>query len=102
MDDILVGVCYRPTDLEEKVDETFRQLGFSYLQVLVLVGDFHHPDISWRNKPAGHKQSGRFLECAHDNFLTQVTEKPMRGDVHKQEKTGHNVKAEGSFGTMRW
>jgi len=37
---------------------------------LVLMGDFNHPTMCWRNITAGHKQSRSFLECISDNFLT--------------------------------
>jgi len=42
------------------------------------MGDFNHPDISWRDNIAGHKQSRRFLDWVDDNFLLQVIEEPMR------------------------
>ena len=47
MGDTVVGVCYRPPDQEEEVDEAFyRQLEVaSQSQALVLVGDFNRPDI---------------------------------------------------------
>ncbi|GAB0206702.1 hypothetical protein GRJ2_003135800 [Grus japonensis] len=47
-------------------------------QVLVLMGDFNHPDICWRDNTAGYKQSRKFLECVDDNFLLQVIEEPTR------------------------
>ena len=44
------------------------------------MGDFHHPDICWRDNTAWQKQSRRFLECTDDddNFLTQVIKEPTR------------------------
>jgi len=48
------------------------------LQILVLMGDFSHPDICWGDNIAGHKQSRKFLECSADNFLPQVREEPAR------------------------
>ena len=47
------------------------------MQALVLLGDFNHPDICWRDNTAGLKQSRRFLECPVDNLLTQEREEPM-------------------------
>jgi len=43
--DIIVGVCYRPPDHKEQVDEAlYRQLEeASNSQAVVLVGDFNHP-----------------------------------------------------------
>ncbi|GAB0202565.1 hypothetical protein GRJ2_002722100 [Grus japonensis] len=78
--DIIVGVCYRPPDQGDVGDEAFyRQIGAaSCSQALVLMGDFNHPDICWRDNAAGHKQSRRFLECVDDNFLLQVIEESTR------------------------
>jgi len=65
------------------VDETlYRQTGAaSRSQPLVLMEDFNHPNICWRDNTAGHKQSRKFLECGDDNFLLQVTEEPLRRGV---------------------
>ncbi|PKU34212.1 dtw domain-containing protein 2 [Limosa lapponica baueri] len=78
--DITVGVCYRPPNQEDRADEAlYRQIGpASHSQALVLMGDFNHPDICWKNNTEGHKQPRRFLECVDDNFLLQVIEEPMR------------------------
>ena len=68
------------------------------------MGDFNHPDICWRDNTAGHKQSGRFLECVDDNFLLQVVEEPTRRgamlDLVLTNKEGlvGNVKLKGSLG----
>ena len=52
-------------DQDEVVDEAFcRQLEeSSCLQALVLVRDFSHSDICWKDNTAKQKQSRRFLEC---------------------------------------
>ncbi|GAB0199646.1 hypothetical protein GRJ2_002430000 [Grus japonensis] len=78
--DIIVGVCYRPPDQGDRADEAlYRQIGAaSRSQALVLMGDFNHPDICWRDNAAERKQSRKFLECVDDNFLLQVTEEPTR------------------------
>jgi len=78
--DITVGVCYRTFNQEDREDEAvYRQIGTaSHSQALVLIRDFNHPNIFWRDKIAGHKQSRRFLDSADDNFLLQVIEEPMR------------------------
>ncbi|GAB0194032.1 hypothetical protein GRJ2_001868500 [Grus japonensis] len=78
--DIIVGVCYRPPDQGDRADEAlYRQTGAaSRSQALVLMGDFDHPNICWRDNAAEHKQSRKFLECVDDNFLLQVIEKPTR------------------------
>ena len=62
--DIIVGVCYRPSNQDEEVDKTpYRQLGeVSRSLPLVLVGDFNFLDICWIYNTAGREQSWRFLE----------------------------------------
>ncbi|GAB0208733.1 hypothetical protein GRJ2_003339000 [Grus japonensis] len=104
--DITVGVCYRPLDQGDRADEAlYRQIGAaSHSQALVLMGDFNHPDICWRDDAAGHKQSRKFLECTDDNFLLQVIEEPMRRgamlDLVLANKEGlvGDVKLKGSLG----
>jgi len=78
--DIMVGVCYRPPNRDEEVDEIFcKQLGEA-LQLLafVLVGDFNLADFCWKYNTADRKQSRRFLECVEDKFLTQLVREPTR------------------------
>ncbi|GAB0182026.1 hypothetical protein GRJ2_000667900 [Grus japonensis] len=103
--DVIVGVCYRPPDQGDGADEAlYRQIGAaSRSQALVLMGDFNHPHICWRDNTAGHKQSRRFLECIDDNFLLQVTEEPTRRGamldlvlINKEGLVG-NAKLKGSL-----
>ncbi|GAB0186348.1 mitochondrial enolase superfamily member 1 [Grus japonensis] len=104
--DIIAGVCYRPPDQGDRADETlYRQIGTaSRSQALVLMGDFSHPDICWRDNAAERKQSRKFLECVHDNFLLQVIEEPTRRgamlDLILTNKEGlvGDVKLKGSLG----
>ncbi|GAB0176939.1 mitochondrial enolase superfamily member 1 [Grus japonensis] len=104
--DIIAGVCYRPPDQGDQADEAlYRQIGAaSCSQALVLMGDFNHPDICWRDNAAEHKQSRKFLECVDDNFLLQVTEEPTRRgamlDLILTNKEGlvGDVKLKGSLG----
>jgi len=79
--DILLGVCYRPPNHDEEVDEVFykRLAEVSQSLDLVLVGDFNLPNICWKYNRAERKQSRRFLECVGDNFLTQLVSEPTRG-----------------------
>jgi len=104
--DVIVGVCYRPPNQEDQVNEALcRQIGeASHLQAMIHMGDFNHPGICWRDNTAGHKQSRRFLDCIDDNFLLQVTEEPTRRGVmldlvvtNKEGLVG-NVKLKGSLG----
>ncbi|GAB0202608.1 hypothetical protein GRJ2_002726400 [Grus japonensis] len=104
--DIIAGVCYRPPDQGDGADEAlYRQIGAaSCSQALVLIGDFNHPDICWRDNAAERKQTRKFLECVDDNFLLQVTEEPMRRgamlDLILTNKEGliGDVKLKGSLG----
>ncbi|PKU26923.1 selenoprotein n [Limosa lapponica baueri] len=59
------------TSQEDQADETlYRQIGAAlHSQALVLMGDFNHPDICWKDNTEGHKKSRRFLACVNDNFL---------------------------------
>ena len=72
--DILVGVCYRPPNQDEEMDEAFcEQLAeVARSPALVLMGDFTFPDICWKYNTAQRKQSKRFLKCVEDSFLTQL------------------------------
>uniref|UniRef100_K7F0X2 Endonuclease/exonuclease/phosphatase domain-containing protein n=1 Tax=Pelodiscus sinensis TaxID=13735 RepID=K7F0X2_PELSI len=81
--DVLVGVCYRPPNQVDEVDEAFfgQLREASRSQALVLVGDFNHPDICWETNTAVHSQSRKFLENVGDNFLTQVQKDLTRGRV---------------------
>lgn len=85
-----MGVCCRLSDHGEEVDEAiYRQLeAATKSKALVLVGDFNHPDICWRNNMAKHKQSSRFLESVGHNFLTQVVEeKTSNGELFNHALT---------------
>ncbi|PKU44320.1 rna-directed dna polymerase from mobile element jockey-like [Limosa lapponica baueri] len=79
--DCVLGVCYRPPNWDEQVDEAFykRLAEVSQLPALVLVGDFNLLDICWKYNTAKSRQDRRFLEFMEDNFLTQLVEEPTRG-----------------------
>ncbi|GAB0205898.1 mitochondrial enolase superfamily member 1 [Grus japonensis] len=104
--DFIAGVCYVPPDQGDRADEAlYRQIGAaSRSQALVLMGDFNHPDICWRDNAAEHKQSRKFLECVDDNFLLQVIEESTRRgamlDLILTNKEGlvGDVKLKGSLG----
>jgi len=104
--DTTVGVCYRPPDQDQQVDEAlYRQIGeASRSKALVHTRDFNHPDICWRDNTAGHRQARMFLECVEDNFLLQAIEEPTRRGAmlnlvltNKEGLVG-NVKLKGSLG----
>ncbi|GAB0188477.1 hypothetical protein GRJ2_001313000 [Grus japonensis] len=104
--DTIVRVCYRPPDQEDRKDEAFyRQIrAASHSQALVLMGDFNHSNICWRDNTARHKQCRRFLESIEDNFVLQVAEEPTRRGVMldlvltNKERLVGNVKLKGSLG----
>ncbi|CAM4664489.1 unnamed protein product [Lepidochelys kempii] len=79
--DVVVGVCYRPPDQGDEVDEAFfwQLAEATRSHALVLMGDFNLPDICWENNTVVHRQSRKFLESTGDNFLVQVLEEPTRG-----------------------
>jgi len=79
--DILLGVCYRPPNQDEEVDEVFykRLAEVSQLLALVLMGDLNLPNIYWKHNTAERKQSRRFLKCVEDDFLMQLVRESARG-----------------------
>ena len=62
----MVGVYYKLPDQGEPIDEAFllQLQEASRSQALVLLGDFKHPNICWKNSTAGCKQSRRLLELS--------------------------------------
>ncbi|TRZ10660.1 hypothetical protein HGM15179_016453 [Zosterops borbonicus] len=62
--DIQLGVCYRPPNQEEEVDNIFyKQLeNISGSPALVLVGDFNLPDICWELITPEKRQSRKILD----------------------------------------
>jgi len=78
--DILLRICYRPSNQDEEVDEVFykRLAEVSQSLALVLVGDFNLPVICWKYNTAERKQSRRFLECVEENILRQLVSEPAR------------------------
>ncbi|PKU31806.1 dtw domain-containing protein 2 [Limosa lapponica baueri] len=100
-----VRVCYRPPDQSDREGGAlYRQTGAaSRSQALVLMGDFNHPDMCWRDNTAGHKKSRKFLEHVDDNFLLQLVEPMRKGtvldlDLTNKEGLVGNVKLKGSLG----
>ena len=103
--DVVAGVCCRPPDEEEEVDEVFfRRLEESLQpQAWVLMSGFNHLAIRWENSVAGHDHHKRFLEWFEGNFMVEVMNEPTRGDAlldpqlkHREEQA-ENEKAGGSL-----
>lgn len=70
-------------------------------QALVFMVGFNHPGVCWRDSPAWHCQSRRFLECVGD-FLLQVTApllvcSVLHLAVTSKEGLLRNVKLQGSL-----
>ena len=68
------------------------------------MGDFNFPDICWIYNTADREQSGRFLECVGDNFLTELVKEPVKGSkildllfVNREGLVG-NVRVGGRLG----
>jgi len=79
--DFIVGIiCCTPPDQEEEMDEAlYRQIGAaSCSQALVVMEDFIHSSVCWRDNTAGHKQSRRFLESIDNSLFLQMTEDTVR------------------------
>ncbi|XP_065421532.1 uncharacterized protein LOC101931368 isoform X1 [Chrysemys picta bellii] len=104
--DVVVGVCYRPPDQGDEVDEAFfcQLAEVARSQALVLMGDFNHPDICWESNTEVYRQSRKFLESVGDNFLVQVLEEPTRGRAfldllltNREELVGE-AKVDGNLG----
>ena len=79
--DILLGICYRPSNQDEEVDEVvYKRLAeVSQSLALVLVGDFNLSDVCWKYNTAERKESRKFQECVEDNILRQLVSEPIRG-----------------------
>jgi len=83
------------------VDEAlYKQIeAASCSQALVLMGDFRHHHVCWKDNTAGRKQSRRFLDCVVDNFLLQVIEESTRRgammDLLLTNKEGLQYEAQG-------
>ncbi|PKU31494.1 rna-directed dna polymerase from mobile element hypothetical protein [Limosa lapponica baueri] len=80
-----VGIYYRLPDQGEPMGKAFfLQLHeASCLQALILLGDFNHPDMYWKNSTASCRQSRRLLECIEGNYLSQVCDHLRNLNVHK-------------------
>ena len=104
--DIVVGFCYRLPDQEDRVDEAlYKQIGAaSHPQNMVLMGDFNHPDICWRDNIAGHQRLKKFLERVDGNLLFQIVQEPMRRGaildlvLTSEKRLVSNLKLKGNLG----
>ncbi|GAB0182690.1 mitochondrial enolase superfamily member 1 [Grus japonensis] len=88
----MVGVCYRPPNQGEEVDEVFyKQLAeVSQSLALVIVRDFNLPDVCWKYNTLERKQSRRFLECVKTWDPPKATEGAGR---NAHQATLHHLSA---------
>jgi len=79
----VAGVYDQLPDQGEPTGEAFllQLQEASHLQVLILLGDFNHPNICWKSSTVSCRQSTRILQCIEANLLSQVIDCPARGDV---------------------
>jgi len=79
----VVGAYYRPPDQVEPTDHVFflQLQETSHSQSLVLLGDFHHPNIHWKSSMASCRQPRTLLEWIEDNFLSRVIGSPTQGNA---------------------
>lgn len=79
-DSTLLGVCYRPPDSSKNNDDEFysllNRLDYKHL---VLMGDFNYSELSWHSDNTIDR-SHPFVECLDNNFLSQLVDKPTRGN----------------------
>ena len=61
------------------------------MQILILLGEFNHPNICCKSSIVNCRQSRRILECIQDNFLSQVVDRFTRGDAIL-DLVGHQCK----------
>ena len=73
-------------------------------QALILVGDFNHMDICWKDHTVSCKRSRRLLESIDDIFLYQVLDRLTRGEalldilLTNAEEIIKGIKVRGSLG----
>lgn len=82
-------------------DEVFllQLLELLHSQALILMGDFNHSDVCWKNIMASYKQSRRLLERIKNNFLVQVLNRTNQRDLvlTNTEEVINDIKIGGSL-----
>lgn len=79
--EILLGVCYRPPDSGALHDQEM----FNIIEregnknSLFLMGDFNYAELDWGDQDLIDRNHP-FVECLDNNFLSQVVDKPSRGN----------------------
>ena len=76
----MLGICYRPPDSTESSDtELYSLLDGINPKYLILMGDFNYSELNWFNDSTIDR-SHPFVDCLDRNFLSQLVEKPTRGN----------------------
>lgn len=96
--DIILRVCYRPPDQGDRVGQAlYKQMkAATHSQDLVLMGDFNHPLIFWKDNTAGHKQPRRFLEGTDELIPRDRGAKEVKycAGICPQKQGGHGGECE--------
>lgn len=76
----LIGICYRPGDTRAEVNlELFDILEGVNYKYFILMGDFNFSELVWSSDGAVDR-CHPFVECLDNNYLSQLVNKPSRGD----------------------
>lgn len=90
----VTGVCQRPPDQEEEVDEAFFRQFEKTLQsqALVLMGGFNHPNTCWKGTTAGASNPDDFQNVLKTIFDTgdQSTDQRRRSVGSATHNQGRN------------
>lgn len=84
--ELLIGVCYRTTNLEIYKDDINGPLRELMMEVsnnhILMMGDYNYGDIDWScpSKQPSCEDSRLFLECVEDCFFTQHVMEPTRSN----------------------
>lgn len=102
-------VCHRPPTRKIKWMNTYKHIvAASHSHNMILMRDFNHSVICWRDSTAGHQKSKRFLESFDDNFFVQVVQELTRNAMlnfvlTSKEELVSNGGVKGSFAlTTKW
>lgn len=104
-DKTLLGICYRPPNSNDKVNDGLIEIleAVSSENVLVM-GDFNFPGINWEIQSASGTHCSKFLECIQDCFLYQHVGVATRGDnildlvLSSEQNMVENLEVKEPFG----
>ena len=75
---LLIGVWYRPPNVDESVDNGLCELlGRVSQESVLIMGDFNY-HINWINMEGERHQDNKFLDCINGEFLHQHVMNPTR------------------------